>query len=271
MRKWLLGTSLSLAAALSLNAAVYATVNGEEVTDKDIATLMQAMPQQVSFYALPPEAQQQIIGQAIERKLLTAQAKKEGVEKDPAYLEALAQVKDEIALEVWMKKIFDNTTVSEAKMKEFYAQNGEKFMMPPRVKARHILVRDEATAKGIIAELKNLKGAALIEKFSTLAREKSTDGSAQNGGDLGWFAEGQMVKPFSDAAFGLKAGELSAAPVQTQFGHHVVLTEEKKASEKVSFDEAKEQIANALKMEAFRDAVSAKAKGLRQAADVKMK
>ncbi|MBN2963730.1 peptidylprolyl isomerase [Sulfurospirillum sp. T05] len=271
MKKWLLGTSLSLVAALSLQAAVYATVNGEEVTDQDIATLMQAMPNQVSFQTLPQEAQQQVIGQAIERKLLTAQAKKEGIEKDPAYLEALAQVKNEIALEVWMKKIYDTTTVSEAKMKEFYTQNSDKFITPPRVKARHILVRDEATAKAIIAELKDLKGAALNEKFSALAKEKSTDGSAQGGGDLGWFAAGQMVKPFSDAAFALKAGELSATPVKTQFGYHVVLTEEKKASENVGFEEAKGQIANALKMEAFRDAVSAKAKGLRQAADVKMK
>ena len=80
-----------------------------------------------------------------------------------------------------------------------------------------------------------------------------------------------MVKPFSDAAFGLDAGQVTTTPVQTQFGYHVVFTEDKKGSENVSFDQAKAQIRNMLKMEAFRESVSAKAKALREIADVKIK
>ena len=225
MKKILLSTALSLAAAISLNAAVYATVNGQEVTDKDIAMLMQSMPQQVNFTTLPPDIQKQIVDQAVERKLLLAQAKKDGVEKDPQYTEALNQVKDEIILEIWMKKAYDEAKVAEAKIKEYYDKNADQFMREARVKASHILVKTEEEAKAIIDELKNLKGDALAKKFSELASTKSLDNNGQNGGDLGWFTSSQMVKPFSDAAFALKSGEVTKKPVQTQFGYHVILNE----------------------------------------------
>jgi parvulin-like peptidyl-prolyl isomerase len=272
MKKWTLGVALSFATAVSLQAAVYATVDGEEVTDQDIQVLMQAMPQQTSFHQLPDQAKAQVINQAVERKLLTAQAKKDGIEKDPAFLKALAEVKDEIALEIWMKNAYEATQVTEAQMKKFYEDNKARFVTPPQVKARHILVREEEAAKSIIAELKGFKGDALTQKFSALASEKSLDSSnKQKGGDLDWFAEGQMVKPFSDAAFALEPGQITATPVQTQFGYHVILNEDEKGSESVSFDKAKAQIRNMLKMEAFRESVSAKAKALREIADVKIK
>jgi parvulin-like peptidyl-prolyl isomerase len=270
MRKLLLG-SLSLVAAVSINAAVYATVNGNEITEKDIAVLMQAMPNQTSFDALPEQAQEQVINQAIERRLLTEQAKKDGIEKDSAFQEALAQVKDEIALEIWMKKVYDNIKIEESKMRSFYDENGDKFIQPARVKARHILLKTEEDAKGVIGELKGLSGNALKDKFIALAKEKSTGPSAPNGGDLGWFGEGQMVKPFSDAAFALKSGEATSTPIKTQFGYHVILSEGKEDNKKVSFDQAKGQIENALKMEAFRVEVSQKAAALRQSAKISIK
>ncbi|NLC27202.1 MAG: peptidylprolyl isomerase [Campylobacteraceae bacterium] len=270
MRKLLLG-SISLAAALSLNAAVFATVNGEEITEKDIAVLMQAMPNQTSFDALPEQAQEQIINQAIERRLLTAQAKKEGIEKDPEYKEALAEVKNEIALEVWMKRIFEKAEIKEDGIREFYDKNADSFIQPARVKARHILLKSEEDANAIIKELKGVKGGALKEKFIALAKEKSTGPSAQNGGDLGWFAKGQMVESFSDAAFAMEPGEVSKTPVKTQFGYHVVYSEDKESDQKVSYEKAKDQIVNVLKMEVFRDTISKKAAALRENANISIK
>ena len=270
MRKFLLGT-LSLAAAMSLNAAVYATVNGQEVTDADIATLMQALPGNAQFNTLPADTKKRIIDQAVERKLLAMQAKKEGIEKDAAYKEALERVKNDIALEVWMKKVFDGVKVDEAKMKEFYDKNSDKFVKPARVKARHILVKEEADAVAIIKELSGLSGQALSDKFIELAKAKSTGPSGPNGGDLGWFAARQMVGPFSDAAFALKTGEVTKLPVKTQFGYHVILTEGKEAGEKVGYDQAKAQIEGGLKMEAFRDAVQKKAASLRKTAKIELK
>jgi len=270
MKKWLLG-SLSLVAAVSLNAAVYATVNGDEITEKDIAVLMQTMPNQASFDTLPEQVQEQVINQAIERRLLANQAKKDGIEKDPEFIEALAQVKDEIALEIWMKKVYDGVKVEDAKMRAFYDENGDKFIRPARVKARHILLKTEEDAKSVISELKGLKDDALKDKFIALAKEKSTGPSAPNGGDLGWFGEGQMVKPFSDAAFALNSGQMTNEPIKTQFGYHVIYSEGKESNQKVSFDEAKPQIENALKMETFRAEVSQKAAALRKDAKISIK
>jgi len=105
----------------------------------------------------------------------------------------------------------------------------------------------------------------------SLQRVKSTGPSGQGGGELGWFAANQMVKPFSDAAFALKKGEITKTPVQTQFGFHVILVEDTKAAEKATFDVVKAQIENGLKMEKFRVLVADKAKTLRKNAKVTIK
>lgn len=88
--------------------------------------------------------------------------------------------------------------------------------MATEVKASHILVATEDEAKNLYNEIKNGKD------FAEVAKEYSKCPSGQNGGDLGFFPRGVMVKPFEDAAFSLKVGELSE-PVQTQFGWHLIL------------------------------------------------
>ncbi|KKI90794.1 peptidylprolyl isomerase [Bacillus sp. SA1-12] len=101
-----------------------------------------------------------------------------------------------------------------------------------KVKASHILVEDEAKAKEVKDKL--AKG----DKFEDLAKEYSTDtGSAQNGGELGWFGKGQMVKEFEDAAFKLKEGQVSE-PIKTDYGYHII-----KVTQTVKpFDEMKESL-----------------------------
>ena len=106
------------------------------------------------------------------------------------------------------------------------------------IHARHILVATEAEAKEIQERLK--KG----EDFATVAKEKSKDPSAE-GGDLGFFGRGQMLKPFEDAAFQLKEGEISN-PVQTQFGWHIIKVEEKRTRPLPTFDQVKDTIVSQL-------------------------
>ncbi|HEY6655851.1 MAG TPA: peptidylprolyl isomerase, partial [Methyloceanibacter sp.] len=102
----------------------------------------------------------------------------------------------------------------------------------------HILVATEAEAKEVQERLK--KG----EDFATVAKEKSKDPSAE-GGDLGFFSRGQMLKPFEDAAFALKEGEISN-PVQTQFGWHIIKVEEKRTRPLPTFDQVKDTIISQL-------------------------
>ncbi|MDR3346536.1 MAG: peptidylprolyl isomerase [Campylobacteraceae bacterium] len=269
MKKFVLGT-LTVLTAMSLSAAVIATVNGQDVTDEDVGILLRQVPG-AQYENLPAETQQQVLNQAIDRKLLTVYAVNSGVEKDGEYITALNKIKNEIALEVWMKKEFDKVKVTDAAIKKFYGENGDKFLQPEQIKASHILVADENEAKAIIKELSSASSKDLAAKFAASAKEKSTDGSAQNGGDLGWFSKGQMVKPFNDAAFALKKGEFTKTPVKTQFGYHVIYIEDKKAERKAALDEVKEQITGALKGEEFRKNVEAQAKILRDKAKVDIK
>lgn len=125
--------------------------------------------------------------------------------------------------------------VADDEIRQFYEKNSKQFETPAKVRARHILIRpDEKTpdrekAKKEAREkaesiLKRIKGG---EKFPELAKKYSGDpGSASRAGDLGWFQKGMMVKPFEDAVFTLKKGEVSGI-VETQFGYHIILLEDK--------------------------------------------
>ncbi len=270
MKRVVLGTLATLAVSVSLNAAVYATVNGQEVTDQDIASLMRAMPG-AKYEQLNPQQKKKVIDQAIERKLLAKEAFKSGIEKDDEFKKTLISIKSDLALEIWMKRVFEKIEVSQKDAKVYFDKNKEKFVQPEMAKARHILVKSEDEAKEIIKELKGLSGDALSKKFIELAKTKSKGPSGANGGDLGWFNKKQMVPEFSKATFSQGKGEVTKAPVKTQFGYHVILTEDKKGGEKVKFDDAKKQIINALKLEKFRKDVAKQAKDLKAKAKIVIK
>jgi len=103
-------------------------------------------------------------------------------------------------------------------------------------KARHILVETQALAEDLITQLED--GA----DFEELAKEHSTGPSGPNGGDLGWFSPEQMVKPFSDAVAALEDGAFTTAPVQSQFGWHVILREESRANEPPTLDSVRDAV-----------------------------
>ena len=265
----ILFASLSLAAALSLNAAEYATVNGSSITDKDVAFTLAAMPG-VTLEQLPKDTQRKVIDETINRKLLLDEAKKSGLDKTDEYKAALEELKNNLALDLWMKRIFDNIKVSDSEISDFYNKNKAEFAVPAQVRAKHILVATEKEANDVIAALKGLKDDALVKKFEELA--KSTDqGSAVNGGELGWFGQSQMVKPFADAAFALKKGEVTQKPVKSNFGYHVILKEDSKAAGTVGLNEVKPQIEGSIKMEKFRNDIKKRGDELRAKAKVEYK
>jgi parvulin-like peptidyl-prolyl isomerase len=269
MRKLVFSTC-AVFAAISLNAAVVATVNGQDVTDEDIGLLLRQVPG-VNYETLPDDAKQQVLNQAIDRKLLISNAINSGIEKDKEFKETVEKVKSEIALEVWMKKEFDKVKISDSNVKKFYDENPNVFLQPERVKASHILVKTEDEGKKIVKELGSLKGKALTDKFAEFAKN-NPDQTAQTGGDLGWFSKNDpFIVEFKNAAFALKKGEVSKAPVQTQFGYHVIYVEDKQAEKKLPFDEVKAELANRLKSEEFRKNIETQAKTLRDKAKIEIK
>ncbi len=249
LRITVLALTLSIASVAS--AETLATVDGNSVTTDDAQIYVAQTQQGAQYEGLPANQKKMITDRLIERLLFIKEAKKEGFEKNPDYLKLLAHDKDELLVRSWLTKQFENTVVSDSEAKAYYDKHANEFKIPAQVHARHILVKDEKDAQAIIDQLKNLKGEALKKKFIELAKAKSTGPTGPKGGDLGSFAPGQMVKPFNDAVFAMKKGEITTKPVKTQFGYHVIYVDEIKPAKTVPYDEAKKRIIDMLKQKTF--------------------
>ncbi len=269
MKKYLVGglVALSLAASSAVAGKVIAEVNGKKITTEDIAPMLAQSG--MKFEQLPPQIKQKVVDQAIERELLKEKAIKSGVERSKEFKEALKKLKADLALEIWMRKQFNSIKVSDKEARAFYQKNIDKFKQPEMVHARHILVKSEEEAKKIIDELKKTPKDKLKAKFIELAKTKSVGPSGKRGGDLGFFKKGQMVKPFSDAAFSLKPGEFTTKPVKTQFGYHIIFVEEKKPASTIPFEQVKEKIKQQLKMKKFQEIIKRESEKLKKHAKIK--
>ncbi|MCA1033907.1 peptidylprolyl isomerase [Bacillus infantis] len=130
--------------------------------------------------------------------------------------------------------------LKEDEIKAYFEENKDQFAQQEQVKASHILVEDEATAKEVKSKLD--KG----EEFADLAKEYSTDASnAESGGELGYFGKGEMEAAFEEAAFALKANEISG-PVKTDYGYHIIKVEDKKEAKEAVYEDSKEAAKKAL-------------------------
>ncbi|EAH6869084.1 peptidylprolyl isomerase [Campylobacter lari] len=264
----------ALLTGLSLNAAVVATLDGNNISDTEVNEFLAPMLRGAKITDLPAEQKKAIIDQYIVQQLVLKDAKAQKIENDPSYKEALERAKEAILVNIYQKKIFDSIKIEESKVKKYYETNKDKFTKPAQVKARHILVNksNEKEAKDIIAELSKLSGKALNDKFAQLAKEKSIDkSSSAQGGDLGWFTESAMVKPFSDAAFSMKKGTISKTPVKSDYGYHIILKEDARAKSTMSYNEVKAGIENNIKLEEFQKLINKKAQELLQKAKVEYK
>jgi parvulin-like peptidyl-prolyl isomerase len=249
-----LGTTalmLSLSATSLMATDALASVNGKQITESDAEIYIAQTQPGAHFATLPSDQKGLIVDRLVERLLFVEQAKKEGIEKDSNYVRLLERDKEELMVRTWITKQFENTVVSDGEAKKYFTDHPDEFKIPAQVHARHILLKEEKDANSVIAKLKGLKGEALQKKFIELAKAKSTGPTGPKGGDLGFFGSGQMVKPFNEAVFAMKKGEVTMKPVKTQFGYHVIYVEETKPAKAVPYEEAKSRIINMLKQKAF--------------------
>ena len=180
-----------------------------------------------------------------------------------------------MAIEQLIKEhVIQGTAVSEAESRAFYDQNASMFEKPEQVQARHILIKmegdvTEAQKAEALAKIEMIRKKALEgEDFAALAGEYSEGPSSAKGGDLGHFSRGQMVKPFEDAAFALKTGEISAV-VETQFGYHIIEVTDRQPASVVSYETVQAQIVERLKQEKSRREIQQYIETLRTQADIK--
>jgi peptidyl-prolyl cis-trans isomerase C len=259
---------------------VIAKVNGESVTRTELEDYVRNLEGQAGS-PIPADQRDRIyrgvIDQLVGYKLLVQEAKARKVVVADADVDArIAEVKKQFPSEdLFMQTLIDRkmtvdqikadarrdmsiarlieaeiaprVAVKPGQVEEFYKSNPDKFLQPERVRASHILIAtaenadaaSKAQAKAKAQQI--LKDVKAGKDFATLARQHSQDGSAVNGGDLGFFPQGQMVGPFNDAAFSLKPGATSDL-VETQFGYHIIRVAEKQPARTVPLEEVRPRI-----------------------------
>lgn len=267
-RTWLAGTSgktlllglavgfLGIAVAvlallLPRGSQAVATVNGESISKEELYQEMYA------------RVGKQTLEDMITRRLVAQEGKKQGIavsdaevkaeidriikeqfDSEEEFLNALsyygmtrAGLEENIRTDLTIKKVLGaRVQVTEDEVRAYFDQHREEFDQPEMVHARHILVATEQEAREIRQRL--LEGA----DFAALAREKSTDpGSSQGGGDLGFFARGEMVPEFEEAAFALAVGDISE-PVKSQHGYHIIQVLEKRPAQAAEYEKVKEEV-----------------------------
>ena len=260
------------------------TVNGDAVRSSDVRVMMQNLaaqlgqpPQQIDQQRLFQAATQQ----AVDTKLLAQEARRREIVLDTdtvdgvmtqleqqsgsrqeldvflgnmgvTYDDFRGTVAESVLVQALVEQdIRPGVKVSDQEVAEFYNENPQMFQRPEQVRARHILMSveqgtDDETKAAAKARAEEARQRALSgEDFAALAIELSEGPSAPNGGDLGFFSADRMVAPFSEAAFALDPGGISAV-VETQFGYHVIKVEERRAAMTQSLDEVREPLRNAL-------------------------
>ena len=226
---------------------VLAELNGKKITVKDVNAYLQGMTKdfRIRLQDLPAQHVKDFVKQYIDtEKYYNAKAKE--ITKTPQYKALMKK----IAVDLWMTKEYRNIKVSNQEIKEFYEKNKDLyFKAEPKLKARHIVVKDEKLAEKLINELKGLKGKALEKKFASLAKKYSIGPSKIDGGELGYFDPKNMDSNFAKAASSLNVGEITTKPVKTRFGYHIILLEDKNSKTYIPLKQVRQQILNYLKKE----------------------
>ena len=230
---------------------VAAVVNGKNVTVDAVKMAYDANPsvkQKASF----DEFYEKTLDIFVDGEIVYQAAMAANIEQDKNYQAQLKSLKEELARKVYLEKEI-NAKVDDAAVKKLYEDYKKTFKGEKEVKAKHILVKDEAKAKEVIAKL-DKKG-----NFEKLAKEYSKEPA-----ELGYFTKEMMVPEFANAAFDLKKGQYSKTPVKTQFGYHVILVEDIRDAKPQEFDKIKNQLKGMLGQKAMGDII----KSLQQKATV---
>lgn len=202
---------------------VIATVNGAQLTYQQFLEYQQVRSGKSADALLPLKEQQQYLDELINRELVIQDALKKGLDKDPQLLEQLESLKRTLLTEIAVKKHLQENPPTKEDVQAEYDKRLVAAGRPTEYQASHILLETEEEAKAVIKALQ--EGAA----FEELAKQKSKDTmTGPKGGDLGWFAHGQMVKEFSEAVASLEIGKFSTEPAQSKFGWHVILLKDKR-------------------------------------------
>ena len=227
---------------------VLARFDGAQVTDQDFLNKVHALPAALQKVAM--EHKVELIQDMASEYFLIKEAERQGLDKDPEVEAVIRAAQKKIVIAKLIDKEVDKKlSITPEDVSQYYQFHKEEFMTPLLMRASHILVKTEEEAREIKAELDNGKN------FEDLARQRSIDASAAQGGDLGIFQKGRFVPEFEQQILGMKKGEIRG-PVKTQFGYHILRLSERVESRLRDFQAVKnlaeEHLINERRSKAFK-------------------
>ena len=255
--------------ALSLNAQTLATVNKQEITVEDVNSFLKATNQDKSYKELDSKAQNLALHQTIEKTLLIQEAKKERIDSSKEYKDTLEEFQKSLLVEFFMKSEFSKIKVPKNEVENYYNSHLYEFKQDKKLKARHILVEDLKQALDIIKKLEASKNKEIT--FVELASKNSIDGSRDSGGDIGWFAKGDMIDEFWDASVKLKPQEFTKEPVKSMFGYHIIFLDEIQEPLTIKLEQVYSNIENQIRMDKFQTIIDEKIKNIKKDAQITIK
>lgn len=239
--------ALSCALAAPLAAQNVATVNGQSITQKQLDEFVSLLVKQGAKDS--PELREQVKQEMTVRLVAVQEAEKAGLDKKPEVAQELALARQGILVRALLSDYIEKNPLSDKDFKAEYERLKKAEAGQKEFKVSHILVQEEDEAKQLLADI-NAKKIS----FAEAAKQKSVDtGSGAQGGDLGWAPSGMYVEEFATAVEKQKKGEISAAPVQSQFGWHIIQVEDSRDLEFPSFEEVKPQIEELLRQKQLTD------------------
>ena len=232
----------SLALAAPLHAQTVATVNGKAITQESIDQFVKLLVSQSQGTTDTADLRAQVKEELINRQVMVQAAESAGVAKDPTVATQLELSRQGILVQALLADYVKKNPVTEATAKAEYEKLKKAESGKFEYNVRHILVDDEKVATDMQTKLK-----AKSAKFEDLAKQSKDTGSAEKGGDLGWAPNTNYVEPFAKAVAATKKGELAAAPVQSQYGWHVIEVIDIRPIEFPPFEQVRPQLEEMMK------------------------
>jgi peptidyl-prolyl cis-trans isomerase C len=243
---------------------IVATVNGERIPRAQLDLGYASMPPQMREQYEQAGGKMTFLDNYIEKRLLLQEAVKSGFDQKPAVRLALERARESALYDRYIRDVVASSLVNEAGIRKYYDEHLSDFPSPEKVKVRHIIAmpqpgqsKEPARLKiqSVLMELRaGVSGAMaqtpaaeriFLSRFGEAARKYSEDASATSGGDLGWQIRGSLDPQFEEAAFNIKPGVLSGI-IETQYGYHLILVEEKKPAGTLPYEEVRGDIREVL-------------------------
>ena len=236
---------------------ILAKVGALTVTEKEVDEFIAELGQRGQGYNTP-DGRRAILEQIISSKLLLLDARHNLLEAEPEFKAELAKLRENLLINYAGNKVISAVKVSDEDVKKYYEDNIDRFKQGETVNADHILVESEEKALEILAKIESGEVS-----FADAAKQHSTCPSGQRGGNLGDFGRGQMVPEFDKAVFELEVGEITKAPVKTQFGYHLIKLNSKSESSVMPYEQIAPQLSEMVLNERRREAYERKINQLR--------